>query len=164
MMERAPSNAPDTQKLIFGRDVGLYAACIDSGKASGELYNCYVNGPLPFTDLGDMVLQVNAVADLLTLPQASRTMNHIEPVRRRKASSPLSPLPKLQYEFKDLEAILMKPHQRTRLYIQLYARQNLSLQGMVKGIAGKNRFECCFRSALELISLTQEFLRQAKRF
>ncbi|WP_242863696.1 hypothetical protein [Anaerotruncus rubiinfantis] len=138
-----PSNAPVT------------VVCIDrilNGLPVGTFYNAYQPGPVAFWGLGELVLKMDALFDLIGFPNPAFQLRSFQrkDVPRRRAAPAASAL----RTYWEPEAFAACSGALGTFVIHPLYRQNASWQGYVEWLEGKKTES--FRSALELMHLVDQ--------
>ena len=124
--------------------------CVDhaeGGHLSGLVYSQRLTEPLPFTDVGNLLLRLDEVLDTQNFPQAfQRTRSFTG----RKEAVPAAAGPE---EGMPAETVAQAHGLFYTFEISVTSRRNASWQGLVDWLDGEARQE--FSSALELIKLIE---------
>ncbi len=126
----------------------------------GEILNCYIEKPVCFFGIGDLILKLDEMCDLIGTPQSTteprflnkKMANQYELRTRRKIKIPEKASIQLQNSM-----VLYSQASRAKntLLIKIEFRQNASMQGRVIGKITSQKY-ICFRSALELMRMIKE--------
>ncbi len=151
------------KKKINHRKTAL-RVCVDmiqNGRISGRVYcpclNCAEDG-LPFTDIADFFLQIEAMFDRLDFPQAfQRKRSFVEEKQLIPAIMAQSEVQSAEVDDQN-EDVMERQGTVFTFTVYVTARQNATWQGFVDWLDGGPRQN--FHSALELIRLTAQVLDQ----
>ncbi|RFZ79604.1 hypothetical protein DS742_07465 [Lacrimispora amygdalina] len=128
----------------------------------GEILNCYIDRPVCFSSLGDLVLKLDEICDWIGSPQPSmepRFLNKrmAEQYAYRTKGKNKVPV-KAKIQLQDMKALSTRAiRAKSTLTIKIEYRLNASIQGRVMGkLTNKNYVG--FRSALELIRMLKEIV------
>lgn len=125
--------------------------CVDhagGGYLSGLVYSQRVTEPIPFTDIGNLLLRLDEVLDAQNFPQAFQ--------RSRSFTGRKDPVPAAADPSEGMSAeTVTDAHGLVYTFeVSVTSRRNASWQGMVDWLDGEAKQE--FSSALELIKLIEE--------
>ncbi|MTQ95621.1 hypothetical protein GMD88_02505 [Pseudoflavonifractor sp. BIOML-A6] len=125
--------------------------CVDhagGGYLSGLVYSQRVTEPIPFTDIGNLLLRLDEVLEAQNFPQAFQ--------RSRNFTGRKDPVPAAADPSEGMSAdTVTDAHGLVYTFeVSVTSRRNASWQGMVDWLDGEGRQE--FSSALELIKLIEE--------
>lgn len=131
----------------------------------GEILNCYIDRPVCFYSIGDLILKLDEICNWIGTPQPTtnpRFLNKkmsIQYMCRTMDENKIPVKAKLKLQAnKSLSAHAVRA--RETLMIVIEYRQNASLQGRVIGKVTSNKY-VNFRSALELMRMIREIVIQA---
>ncbi|HCD45953.1 MAG TPA: hypothetical protein DEQ64_19955 [Lachnoclostridium sp.] len=130
------------------------------GNLYGEILNCYIDGPVWFSSVGDLILKLDEICDWVGTPQPSMDPRFLnkkmseEYAYRTKGKNKIPVKAKIQLQ--DSKTLSFRAVQaKESLIVKIEHRQNASIQGIVTGrLTSKNYV--AFRSALELMRMIRE--------
>ena len=138
----------------------LVCVCIDSvyeRHAGGRIQTLYSYEPLPFVDIGDLILGLDAFYDIINFPQASVKLRSFRQ-KRTVLTNPWTEVSDMS-EIKDIDLSQHRGQIATFL-VQVQYRQNATWQGNLLWVEKNEKRN--FRSALELIKLMDETLNESQ--
>lgn len=124
--------------------------CVDragEGRISGRVYSRRLTECIPFADVADLLLRLDAVLDEQNFPQAFQRARSF--TRKQGISKAAASLEEGMSEAEVSEA----RGEKADFILYILSRRNASWQGRVEWLDGT---ESPFESALELIKLTQD--------
>ncbi|GLC80177.1 hypothetical protein [Lacrimispora brassicae] len=128
----------------------------------GEILNCYIDGPVQFSDIGDLMLKLDEICDWVGTPQPSmyprflnKKMSEQYAYRiREKNKIPEKAKAKVQIQdSKTLSSQAIRA--KETLMVNIEHRQSATIQGRVMGRLTSKKY-VDFRSALELMRMVRE--------
>lgn len=129
----------------------LLRVCVDrsdGGRISGTVYSQRLTRPMPFSDIGSLILRLDEVLEAQNFPQA---FQHSRTFREHESHVPASTDPS---EGIPLEQVNAAAGSLTTFTLCVLSRRNASWQGWVDWLDGSPRQQ--FASALELIRLAED--------
>ena len=132
--------------------------CVDraeGGRLSGRVVSRRLTRPMAFTDIGSLLLQVEAVLDAQKFPQAFERTRTFDPKKQLRVPA----APSLD-EGMSPEAVEAAAGEVSTFQLYVITRRNTTWQGAVDWLDGSPRV--AFDSVLELIKLTDEHLSHTK--
>ncbi len=132
------------------------------GNLCGEILNCYIDGPVRFFGVGDLILKLDEICDWVGTPQPStnpRFLNKKMSEKYAKRTKEKNILPvKAKIQLQDSKTLGSRAHlAKETLIVKIEFRQNASIQGRVIGKLTKKKY-VNFRSALELMRMLEEIV------
>ncbi|EXG85170.1 MULTISPECIES: hypothetical protein [Lacrimispora] len=130
------------------------------GNLYGEILNCYIDGPVWFSDIGDLMLKLDEICDWVGTPQPTTNPRFLnkkmseEYAHRTKGKNKIPVKAKIQLQ-DSLTLSTRAVHAKETLIVKIEHRQNASLQGIVAGRLTSRNY-VAFRSALELMRMIKE--------
>ena len=130
------------------------------GNLYGEVLNCYIDGPVRFSDIGDLILKLDEICNWVGTPQQTTDPRFLnkkmseEYAHRTKGKNKLPVKAKIQLQDSKTLSIWAIRSKET-LIVKIEHRQNASMQGIVAGKLTSNHY-VAFRSALELMRMIKE--------
>lgn len=128
--------------------------CVDrkekGSQISGRIYSPCLAEPIFFTDMANLLLQMEAVFDRLDFPRAFQRK------RTFGKNKPISPGFPAEEEYMNEELVSKMHGEVATFVICVTSRQNTTWQGWIDWLDNSPRQQ--FRSALELIRLTDRFI------
>lgn len=136
------------------------------GNLYGEILNCYIDEPVWFSGVGDLILKLDEICNWIGTPQPTtnpRFLNRImaeEYIYRTQGRNRLPVKAKIQLQ--DSKTLGSRAHlAKETLIVKIEFRQNASMQGRVIGRLTKKKY-VNFRSALELMRMLEEMTAKTK--
>ena len=132
--------------------------CVDraeDGGLSGRVVSRRLTRPMSFSDIGSLLLRVEAVLDAQNFPQAFQRTRTFDPAKR-----PDVPTAASLDEGMSPEAVEAAKGEVSTFQLYVTTRRNTTWQGAVDWLDGSPRV--AFDSVLELIKLTDEHLSHTK--
>lgn len=126
--------------------------CIDDildGRLRGRVYGQRLTQPILFTDMGNLLLQVEAVLDAQNFPQA---FQRIRTFTSREISYPASVLPEGGMSSEEVAAV---SGEKATFHLSILTRRNTTWQGVLDWLDGSTE---SFSSDLELLKLVDHRL------
>ncbi|MEY8352892.1 hypothetical protein AALB39_05960 [Lachnospiraceae bacterium 54-53] len=133
----------------------------------GEILNCYVDKPLRFFNIGDLILKLDEICDWVGTPHPSadpRFLNKkmAEQYIFRTMGRNKIPL-KANIQLQDIKTLSSRAiRAKETLMVKIEHRQNASMQGRVMGRLTSKKY-VGFRSALELMRMIREIAIRTER-
>ena len=126
----------------------------------GEILNCYIDSPVCFFGIGDLILKLDEMCDWIGTPQSTMQPRFLNKkmaeqyTRRTKEKNEI--LVKTNIQLQD-STIMSSQAIRAKetLLVKIEYRQNASMQGRVIGNLTSKKY-VNFRSALELMRMIKE--------
>lgn len=117
---------------------------------AGQVYSQRLTAPMPFSDLGTLLLRLDQVLDIQNFPQAFQRVRSFTP---KESKVPAAPSPE-----EGLSPRLVEAQQGTAatFVLHILSRRSSSWQGSLDWLDGSPRQE--FTSVLELMKLIEERL------
>ncbi|MEY8355369.1 hypothetical protein AALB39_18705 [Lachnospiraceae bacterium 54-53] len=151
------------EKMIATDRVSTMLICIHGKRGEepcGEILNCYMEGPVAFYNVGDLVLKLDEICDWIGTPHPStepRFLNHEMEKQYRSRMEGKSNVPvKAKIRLLDSSLLISRAVKaRQTLLVKIEFRQYSSFQGRVQGKLTRGEF-VGFRSALELMRMVRE--------
>lgn len=142
-----------------GRCMILYIDGVTGMDLQGIMDNCYLEKPIRFNHIMEMVFLADSILDQFEYPKA--TVDYRSNKREKKAIVPLQE--RLEYQRRVYERVqpmnskLQQSGKRKHFIINIYFRQNASWQGELLILKGKKILsQTRYRSIYELIRLIYE--------
>jgi len=128
----------------------------------GEILNCYIEKPVCFFGIGDLILKLDEMCDWIGTPQPAmepRFLNKKMSEKYAKRTKEKNILPvKAKIQLQDSKTLGSRAHlAKETLIVKIEFRQNASIQGRVIGKLTKKKY-VNFRSALELMRMLEEIV------
>ncbi|WP_312442821.1 hypothetical protein [Lacrimispora sp.] len=151
------------QNIIDADRVSTMLICFNGRNGEnlyGEILNCYIDGPVSFSNVGELILKLDEICDWVGTPQPSadprflnKKMSEEYAYRtKRKNNIPV----KAKVQLQDSMALSSRAiTAKETLIVKIEHRQNASIQGRVIGKLTKKQY-VNFRSALELMRMLNE--------
>jgi hypothetical protein len=136
------------------------------GNLYGEILNCYIDEPVGFFGVGDLILKLDEICDWVGTPQPTtnpRFLNKkmLEGYAFRTKEKNILPV-KAKIQLQDSKKLSSRAHlAKETLLVKIEYRQNASIQGRVIGKLTKKKY-VNFRSALELMRMLEEIVVKTK--
>jgi len=131
--------------------------CVDSvvnGQISGRVYGQRLAKPLLFSDIGDMLLQIDDVLNAQNYPRAFQRKRSFGVEENATAPS----LKEISGDFMCKEAVEASHGEELTFNINITTRQNTSWQGYIDWLNGSPPVD--FRSALAFIRIVNTALKK----
>jgi len=130
------------------------------GNLNGEILNCYIDEPVWFSSVGDLILKLDEICNWIGTPQPStnpRFLNRKMAEEYAYRTQGKNRLPvKAKIQLQDSKTLSFRAVQaKESLIVKIEHRQNASLQGIVAGRLTSRNY-VAFRSALELMRMIKE--------
>lgn len=141
---------------FFGVD---FRVCIDriaDGLTYGSVYSRCLNAPMPFTDLGRLLLRLDEVMDVRNFPQAflkMRMFHQLEPDVKPVSEYALKYAAVEPGEEMSLDAVAAAYGEALTFSIHIVSRRSASWQGQLNYLDG---VPLPFESTLELLRMLNE--------
>ncbi len=126
----------------------------------GQILNCYVDSPVWFSNIGDLMLKLDEMCDWIATPLPStepRFLNNEMAEQYRNRTMEKNKIPvkaKIQLQdSKTLSSLAIRA--KETLMVKIEYRQNASMQGRVIGKLTSKKY-VWFRSSLELMRMIKE--------
>ncbi|WP_312429012.1 hypothetical protein [Lacrimispora sp.] len=133
----------------------------------GEILNCYIDEPVLFSSVGDLILKMDEICNWIGTPQPSTNPRFLnrkmadEYANRTQGKNRLPAKAKIQLQ--DSKTLGTRAHlAKETLIVKIEYRQNASMQGRVIGRLTKKKY-VSFRSALELMRMLEEMTAKTKK-
>ena len=131
----------------------LISICIDSivdGEMSGEIYHCYSEDAIKFSNIIRLIEEAEAFFDCLRFPQASKQIRSFE-----KKEQIVEPKPE---KICTPEEVLVKRGKAGTFLLNVRYRQNSSWQGEIQWMEKNITYQ--FASVLELIKILSNAMQE----
>lgn len=128
--------------------------CVDTaenGRVSGRIYSQRLRAPMAFTDVGNLLVQVDTLLDVQKFPQAFQRIRTFTSAPPPGVPAALSP-----EEMLSPETVDAAQGERATFLIHITTRQSATWQGFVDWLDGSPKQT--FSSALELMKFMDERL------
>ena len=134
---------------------GVLRICVDhleGSRAGGQVFSQRLTEPLAFSDLGGLLLQLEALLERQNFPQASQRMRSFtkEPPEHPAGLLPQGAMPE--------ETVEGARGEKATFVLRILTRQNATWQGVLEWLEGEQRNN--FSSDLEFLKLLERDLRQ----
>ncbi|MFT4006366.1 MAG: hypothetical protein QM683_12325 [Lacrimispora sp.] len=157
------------ENMITTDRVSTMLICFHGKKGAdlyGEILNCYIDRPVWFFSLGDLIIKLDEICDWIGTPHPStepRFLNRkmADQYKERTKGSNKVPV-KATIQLQDSTALSSRAiRARETLIVKIEYRLNSSMQGRVMGKL-TNKEYVSFRSALELLRMLREIVVRAE--
>lgn len=134
---------------------GVLRICVDrleGSRAEGRVVSRRLTAPMAFSDLGGLLLQLEALLERQNFPQAFQRM------RSFTSETPEYPAGLLPQGAMPEEAVEEARGEKATFVLRILTRQNATWQGVLEWLEGERRDR--FSSDLEFLKLLERSLRQ----
>lgn len=112
----------------------ILRVCVDSvdhGCLSGRLFGQRLSEPVPFRDIGDLVLKVEALLDAQNTPQAFSKIRSFT-----ETAEPNVPAARTRVDLSDPQSVIAACGTCATFTLQIFSRQNATWQGRLDWLDG----------------------------
>ena len=134
---------------------GVLRICVDRlerNRVGGRVFSQRLTAPMPFSDLGELLLQLETLLEQQNFPQAFQRM------RSFTGAAPEDPAGLLPTGAMTAEAVAEAKGEQATFVLRILTRQNATWQGVLEWLEGDQRNN--FSSDLEFLKLLERDLRQ----
>ena len=134
---------------------GVLRICVDrleGSRTGGRVFSQRLTAPMEFTDLGGLLLQLEALLERQNFPQAFQRM------RSFTKEAPEHPQGLLPQGAMSEETVEGAKGEKATFELHILTRQNATWQGVLEWLEGEERKN--FSSDLEFLKLLEQDLRQ----
>ena len=152
----------DLQLLENADRVSIFLICVQSrhGELSGSIANFYIEEPVEFFGILDLVLKLDVLCTRLGRPMGTDPRFLSKQMRKtfeaRELNESLIPIKYNPFIQNRDRFIPFAINARETMVIEIFERQFSSLQGRIKGKCSQEK-STSFRSALELMRMLREY-------
>lgn len=151
------------KKMVTTARISTMLVCIHGKKGEdlfGEILNCYMEKPVPFSSLGDLILKMDEMCNWIGTPHPTtepRFINKQMEKQYNKRMEGKNNIPmRAKIQLMESSLLITKAVKaRETLMVKIEYRQFSSLQGRVLGKMTAGKY-IGFRSALELMRMIRE--------
>lgn len=169
-MENLKEVQVSCRKMVTTERVSTMLICFHgstNGDLYGEIFNCYIDAPVPFINTGDMILKIDEICNRIGTPHPSTEPRFLNQEmgehywERMEGKSGMQEKAKTQ--LLDSSRMAMRAVKaRETLLIKVEYRQYSCLQGRIQGKRTNGR-PVSFRSSLELMRMMREIAIMADK-
>lgn len=149
--------------MMAAERISTMLVCVhgnDKGNVYGEILSCYMEDPVGFSNVGELILRIDEICNWIGTPHPSTEPRFLNPGMKEQFHNRMvgkSNVPvKAKMQFQDSSRLISRAVKaKTTLLVTIEYRLYSSLQGRVQGKLTKGK-SVPFRSAMELMRMIQE--------